>query len=677
MASALDKQSNVPLRPSLTSPRTAAPAVEAFAMPFEPGEVIVGKYKVIRLIGTGGVGFVVSARHVGFDELVALKFLRPEFATHAEAVTRFTIEARASFKIKSEHVARVLDVDTLLDGTPFIAMELLEGTDLRSVLDRSRMLPIELAVNYVLQTCEALAAAHALHVIHRDIKPENLFLTGPGDETDHIKVLDFGISKVALTGNGRKTNQALTRIAVGTPPYMSPEQVRASSDLDARSDIWSLGCVLYELLTGTAPFDRMSLMQSCAAVLEEQPAPTRDLRPAIPDALDEVVTCCLQKDPDARFQNVAELAEALAPFGSGGLATYSDRCRAFLNGEGLGRRSTPSALPPVPRRPSLPHSLSESSVHRRHTGLPVEYSSGMPARYPTSSRPPQRFPTGHLPPQRFPTGSMPRPPAVMPRHSTESTRASRLPLAAGSHPSHLSTNSGYGSSAQHSTASSNIRYSTGGYSRLPTGVGSAGSPGPLSSEINIANHVASGMSAYGDPVTTRPTLQFDSQALDRPAQLEVPAARAPARWPWALGALGAGAALAFGTSYVLSHHPLQRLAAAHVATAAPLPLPSVQPQPIAAAPSAAPLTAAAPSAAPPNAAAPSAVPTDSAPSPAADVAPDALLSVSVNNEPPAPKPAEPLAAKPKPKASAHPVPAAHKPASNPITAPEEEIDVGF
>jgi serine/threonine-protein kinase len=599
--------------------------------------------------------------------LVALKFLRPEFATHAEAVTRFTIEARASFKIKSEHVARVLDVDTLLDGTPFIAMELLEGTDLRSLLDRSRMLPIELAVNYALQTCEALAAAHALHVIHRDIKPENLFLTGPGDETDHIKVLDFGISKVALTGKGRQTNQALTRIAVGTPPYMSPEQVRASSDLDARSDIWSLGCVLYELLTGTAPFDRMSLMQSCAAVLEEQPAPTRDLRSAIPDALDEVVTRCLQKDPDARFQNVAELAEALAPFGSGGLATYSDRCRAFLNGEGLGRRSTPSALPPVPRRPSLPHSLSESSVHRRQTGLPVDYPTGMPARYPTSSRPQQRFPTGHLAPQRFPTG-MPRPPSVMPRDASEYTQAGQLALPAlrqstrsnPSNGSNASNASSIGSSTRQPTGSSSVRHSTGGYSRLPTGVGS---PGPLSSEINIANHVASGISPYGDPLTTRPTLQFDSQALDPPTPAAAAPARSSSRWPWTLGALGAGAALAFGTAYVLAHYPLQLLAAAHLATAAPLPAPSVQPQPIAAAPIA-PLPAPAASApTPPVAALPV-------------VAPDALPSAPAS-EPPTPKPTETLAAKPKPKPPAHPTPTAHKPPTNPVTAPEDEIDVGF
>jgi eukaryotic-like serine/threonine-protein kinase len=576
MASAFDKQSSLPAQPSMSGPRTTA--IEPFTMPFQPGEVIVGKYKVIRLIGTGGVGFVVSARHVGFDELVALKFLRPEFATHAEAVTRFTIEARASFKIKSEHVARVLDVDTLIDGTPFIAMELLEGTDLRSLLDRCRMLAIPPAVDYALQTCEALAAAHSLRVIHRDIKPENLFLTGPGDETDRIKVLDFGISKVALTGTGRHTNQALTRIAVGTPPYMSPEQVRASSDLDARSDIWSLGCVLYELITGTAPFDRMSLMQSCAAVLEEQPAPPRDLRPGVSHELDAVVMRCLEKHPDARFQNVAELAEALAPFGSGQLATYSDRCRAFLNGDGLGRRSTPNALPPVPRRPSLPPSLSESSVHRRQTGMPARYPTGMPARYPTSSRPAPPYPTGAMP---RPPSVMPPPPGWLPGISRHTTHAPVLRQPTYS-----------GSSAQ-PTASLTVRQSTAGYSRLPTGVGA---PGPLSSNISIvldresASQLMSTMASSSEyDRATRPTVQFNVVG-------EVAATTVmPTRWPWALAV---GAALAFATAYVLAHTGPQA-PAPHVATAAPASSPVADqplnqpsqaelPQPIAASPIAAP-----------------------------------------------------------------------------------------
>jgi serine/threonine protein kinase len=354
-------------------------SIDPFSMPFQPGEVIVGKYKAIRLIGTGGVGFVVSARHVGFDEVVALKFLRPEFASHGEAVMRFTIEARASFKIKSEHVARVLDVDTLADGTPFIVMELLEGSDLRSLLDRRRLLSVEAAVDCALQVCEALAAAHMLGIIHRDIKPENLFLIGGSEEVDQLKVLDFGISKVALTtSNGRQTHPALTRIAVGTPPYMSPEQVRASSSLDARSDLWSLGCVLYECLTGTAPFDRLSLMQSCAAVLEEEPSPPRDLRPNIPVELDDAVMRCLQKDATMRFADVAELAEIIAPFGSGRFAGYETRCRSFLNGDGPNRLSTPTPISAV--------TANAAAVHTKPTVAATPINGGIVSASMTTRR---------------------------------------------------------------------------------------------------------------------------------------------------------------------------------------------------------------------------------------------------------------------------------------------------
>jgi serine/threonine-protein kinase len=326
----------------------------AFVMPFQPDEVIAGKYRIQGLIGTGGVGFVVAATHVGLDDSVALKFLKPEFATHPEAVSRFTIEARASFKIKNEHVARVLDVDTLRDGTPFMVMELLEGRDLRSILETHRYLPVDLAVDLVLQSCEALAAAHACHIVHRDIKPENLFVTQVGDD-DHIKVLDFGISKVALTQNSpvRKTRAtALTMMAVGTPPYMSPEQVRASTNLDARADIWSIGCVLYELLTGHAPFERMSLMQACAAVLEEDPLPLLEGCPEAPPELEAVVMRCLTKNPAGRYQDVAELALALSPFAARS-AHCAERCVELL-AEGV-RRSDPEY-----RRPDL--SLRNSDV---------------------------------------------------------------------------------------------------------------------------------------------------------------------------------------------------------------------------------------------------------------------------------------------------------------------------
>ena len=388
-------------RPSLSTSALAPQPFQApSVLPCDAGTIILGKYEVLRLIGTGGVGFVLSARHIGFDDLVALKFLRPEFATNQEAVSRFMIEARASFKLRSEHVARVLDVD-LFEGTPFIAMELLDGGDLRSLPEAQRMLPVAPAVDYVLQACEAMAAAHAIGVIHRDIKPENLFALGHGEQAGHLNVLDFGISKVALVHTDRQTHQALTRVAVGTPPYMSPEQVRASSNLDARSELWSLGCVLYELLTGTAPFDRISVMQSCAAVLEEEPAAASDLRPAVPAELSALIMRCLRKDPNARFADVAELAEALSPFGSGRFAGYPERCRAHLNGEGLGRRSTPNSLAPVGPRisgavPALDASRMRSIAVQRQTqaGQPPQVVNAVQA--PRVTQVPKTLPAPRL-----------------------------------------------------------------------------------------------------------------------------------------------------------------------------------------------------------------------------------------------------------------------------------------
>jgi len=308
---------------------------------FAPGQTIQGRYELLHLIGAGGVCFVMAARHSGFDDLVALKFLQPEFANNTEAVSRFTIEARTCFKLRSAHIVRVFDVG-MHAGAPFLAMELLEGEDLRSYLARqSATVATHYAVDLILQTCEALSVAHSMGVIHRDIKPENLFLTsieGP----DHIKVLDFGISKVALVDGLTKLpiSAQLTQIAVGTPPYMSPEQVRSSRDLDARADIWSVGCVLYELLTGQSPFKRESVMQSCAAVLEQDPAPPHELNSSIPLELSLTVMRCLRKQPAERYPDVAELAEALRDFGSGRYVTYVSRCRANLSHDHAVRRST-------------------------------------------------------------------------------------------------------------------------------------------------------------------------------------------------------------------------------------------------------------------------------------------------------------------------------------------------
>jgi serine/threonine-protein kinase len=205
-------------------------------LPFSPGDVIAGKYEIIELIGSGGVGYVVSARHRELDEMVALKFLREESLVNEQVVERFAREARAAARIKSEHIARVFDVGSLPNGAPFIVMEYLHGQDLADVLRERGRVPIKVVVEYLLQACEALAAAHALGIVHRDIKPENLFLARQGEGVEIIKVLDFGISKSALTSgqaSGRKF--AKTTMPMGTPAYMSPEQIRATGEVKRKT----------------------------------------------------------------------------------------------------------------------------------------------------------------------------------------------------------------------------------------------------------------------------------------------------------------------------------------------------------------------------------------------------------------------------------------------------------
>ncbi|HEX9297629.1 MAG TPA: serine/threonine-protein kinase [Polyangiaceae bacterium] len=296
-------------------------------MPFEAGEILGGKYEVIELIGVGCIGFVISARRCALGDEVALKFLRPEYLAHQDLVARFAREARVAVRIKSEHVARVLDVGSLRNGAPFIVMERLEGRDLGELIELGP-LPVPMAIEYVLQACEALATAHAAGVVHRDIKPENLFLTRLVNGTEVVKVLDFGISKLALTGSTLDSRMPLVRTttALGSPVYMSPEQIRASQNIDARSDIWALGGLLYELLVGSVAFDAPSLVQICALILESNPVPLRTIDPTVPAELEGVVNRCLEKEPRARFQSVAELAIALRPFAPDRAHGLVERC---------------------------------------------------------------------------------------------------------------------------------------------------------------------------------------------------------------------------------------------------------------------------------------------------------------------------------------------------------------
>ena len=283
-------------------------------LPVAIGDLIAGKYEVERVLGEGGMGVVLAAHHRELDRKVAIKLLLPELAAVGMAAERFRREARASARIRGEHVCQVIDVGSLDNGVPYMVMEYLEGHDLATELELRGKLPYAEAVSYVLQACDAVAAAHAEGVIHRDLKPANLFLERCADGSRRIKVLDFGVSKSLLETHSGASALTQTSNLLGSPLYMSPEQLDSAKGADARSDIWSLGVVLYELISGKTPFDGESIAQLVTAVLQATPRSLHEHTPDVPAQLEAVVERTLRRPREERFRNVAELALALKPF---------------------------------------------------------------------------------------------------------------------------------------------------------------------------------------------------------------------------------------------------------------------------------------------------------------------------------------------------------------------------
>ena len=279
--------------------------------PVKEGDVLAGKYRIERVLGVGGMGVVVAATHLQLDQKVALKFLLPDAMANPDVVARFAREARAAAKIQSEHVARVIDVGTLETGSPYMVMEYLQGRDLADVLQERKVLSAEEAVGFVLQACEAIAEAHAANIVHRDLKPANLFLAERADKRSIVKVLDFGISK--STGKAEEAALTKTSSIMGSPLYMSPEQMVSSKSVDARCDLWALGIILYELVTGSPPFVAETVTEIIAQILQLAPKPPHEVNAVNPE-LSKIILRCLEKDPAKRYQNVGELADALSPF---------------------------------------------------------------------------------------------------------------------------------------------------------------------------------------------------------------------------------------------------------------------------------------------------------------------------------------------------------------------------
>lgn len=303
------------------------------------GDILAGKYRVEKILGMGGMGVVVAAMHLDLRELRAIKLIRPD-AESDQSVERFLREARAVVRLRSEHVAEVYDVGRLESGAPYIVMELLEGQDLSAMLKARGPLPIEEAVLYVTQACHALAEAHAVGIVHRDLKPGNLFLTHRINGSACIKVLDFGISKDTKP---EKPDPEMTgaKDLIGSPLYMSPEQMRSARKVNPRADVWALGAILYKLLTGRAPFHAPTVPEIFALTLGKQVRPPSALRPEIPGELDAVILRCLDKQLQNRFPTAAELGVALVPFGPWEPAVAESANQLFQNT----RRTT---VPPPP-----------------------------------------------------------------------------------------------------------------------------------------------------------------------------------------------------------------------------------------------------------------------------------------------------------------------------------------
>ncbi len=346
----------------MVAPYMSAPAQETDDGLPKEGELLAGKYRVERVLGQGGMGVVVAATHLALRQTVAVKLLLPEAMERHDSVERFLREGRAAVSIQSEHIARVLDVGTLDGGRPFMVMEYLVGQDLGDMLKDRGALPIHEAVDYVLQACEAVAEAHMLGIVHRDLKPANIFLTRRADGSALVKVLDFGLSKVTKA-DSLEPSLTSANTVMGSPYYMSPEQVRSLKTIDARADIWAIGVILYQLIANHRPFEEESLGSLFVMIGAEPPAPLRGYLPDVPPQLDAIIMRCLEKAPANRFQTVAELARALAPFASDGARISIERILRTLSDHAPLTRRPQDSLSDIdrPSAPSMPIAGSAST----------------------------------------------------------------------------------------------------------------------------------------------------------------------------------------------------------------------------------------------------------------------------------------------------------------------------
>jgi eukaryotic-like serine/threonine-protein kinase len=386
------------------SPAGSLPAV---------GDVLAQKYRVEGIAGRGGMGVVVAARHVQLGQAVAIKLLTlpQDEDRRDEAIARFLNEAQAAARLHSDHVVRIYDVGQLEGGLPFMVMELLVGVDLAALLEQRGPLPEAEAADYVLQACAGVADAHEMGVVHRDLKPSNLFVTKRSDGLPLLKVLDFGISKqLTDPGSGQHvptfTN---TRTLMGSPNYMSPEQVRDARRVDARADVWALGVILQELVTNAPVFSGESFPGVCAAIVADPPTPVRALRPDVSAGLEAIIERCLQKDVAKRYQSVTELAAALSPLGARATTSasgpqalvYSSQTRLAPGAKVLTGATPASADERTIEMPTGPEpTLHGPERTMQSARLPTLASSQLQSTHSALSAPDSRIEVRELPPPR-------------------------------------------------------------------------------------------------------------------------------------------------------------------------------------------------------------------------------------------------------------------------------------
>lgn len=336
------------------------------------GETLAGKYRVERILGQGGMGTVVAAEHLTLQHMVALKFMRAKAMEYDDGIQRFLREAKIVASLRSENITRVMDLGQFPDGTLYMVMEYLEGIDFKTLVRDHGPLGVEDSVDYLLQVCSGLSEAHDSGIIHRDLKPANLFLTQRPTGAVLIKILDFGISKLGPFGanDGLETEQFGT---MGSPPFMSPEQTKSLRDTDARSDIWSLGVILYHLLSGTLPFKADNTAETVVQILSVPMPSLRERAPWVPASLERVVSRCLTKDPDARYARVSQLAAALMPYASvegralvKGARVRVSECMPTLSPEDIAVYEADAAVADGPPRLNVAAILHQMQLDQQH-----------------------------------------------------------------------------------------------------------------------------------------------------------------------------------------------------------------------------------------------------------------------------------------------------------------------